>query len=170
MYVEEKAGEATLVALALNDVHLVYAAVIKYSAKQFEKVYFTLDFPAMGEIATDSAFTGSRPKIGDQIINRMKQINLFCPHCAAKVEAGKYRENLSLWGCVMCGGVILISDINLPKYINELIEKAQMEEQIRRLCVLTGKTFEEVSKDAEERNLTAHDLQRIGDEIINEKR
>jgi hypothetical protein len=53
MFVEKADSSHHLVAMALNDVHLVYAQAAKYLMDNPRKVYFTLDFPAMKDIKTD---------------------------------------------------------------------------------------------------------------------
>lgn len=62
-FVEEQSGETTLAALALSDVRLVYFQVQKFLMEGAKKIYFTLDFPPVGDIQTD--FVAAYFKEGD---------------------------------------------------------------------------------------------------------
>ncbi|MGC2239153.1 MAG: hypothetical protein WA584_23560 [Pyrinomonadaceae bacterium] len=50
---EQANDEMAMVAMDLNDVHLVYAWVLKYVLNNAKKIYFTMDFPAGKDIKTD---------------------------------------------------------------------------------------------------------------------
>jgi hypothetical protein len=59
----------------------------------------------------------------------MIQINLFCPHCHIALPIWIYTRKLERnqrtrrLGCVMCGRVIIMMDIDQPAYNRKITSK-----------------------------------------------
>jgi len=76
MHVEKSDGKASLNALALNDIGLVYEAVSQQiSQKDFKQVCLSIDFPAGGDMENDFVGIFSITKI-DSISNGFEAVAL----------------------------------------------------------------------------------------------
>lgn len=60
----------------------------------------------------------------------------------------------------------MTSDVNLPEFRQDLLEKAQLESQIRKICALTGKTVEFAQKFIDEAKLSLNDLKKLVEKIM----
>ncbi len=102
----------------------------------------------------------------------MNQIDLYCPFCREKLKISEvtdlHRRHVVEYKrtiCLMCGRTIMTADLNEPVYQAELLQKARMETEIRKLCALTGKTVAFVEKFIAESKISVEDLKRLAEKI-----